>query len=344
MSDSGSKFKNLLNYIGHGLKENNETINVELLKDATVTFHEYQTEVYSYGEIHVSLPPRLHRHCIARSLLGAFESSILRLANQAIGIDEFFSCVRTIALPESDDSWRGGTARPVHPSPDQTSRLWKDGYFRLFLSHSSSDKEFATVLKRWLSKVRIDLFVAHQDIEPNILWQEEIKLALSSCHAMLYLATPEANESVWCQQEIGWALGRGVFLTTYRLETDSKGFASALQGWRKEEDDLVVIREGLVDMLARDDRTEPALRSPMVQVLLESTNEAQSLFALRLLDFMKAFEPADLDRLKQYEVPAELSKSTGLISGLKTLKQRLGLAASSATMNADDDFDPFGDD
>ncbi len=350
MSESGTKFKHLLNYIGNGLKESNANAQLGILKEATVSFHEYQTEVYSYGEIHVELPAQLHRHCIAKQLVAPFESSILRLANQAIGLDEFFVTVRIQALPEDDDSWRGGTARPIHPSPDETSRLWKEGYFRLFLSHSSQNKQFAAELKASLLKVNIDTFVAHEDIEPNLEWQNEIQLGLSSCHALLYLATQAANTSIWCQQELGWALGRGVFITSYKLIGDPVGFPNVRQGWSCPGHDCVRVRHKLLSMLVKQDRTEPVMRGPLVRVLLDASSASQATFALEFLEQLKSIDEQDLGRLQSASFPSDISGNKAIMQRVLTLFKThgatgfTGSSQSAHLASTDDDFDPFEDD
>lgn len=56
----------------------------------------------------------------------------------------------------------------------------------------------------------IKLFVAHADIRISEDWSAEIKNALSSCDAgIAFLTDREAfKASTWCDQEIGWMLGR----------------------------------------------------------------------------------------------------------------------------------------
>ena len=53
--------------------------------------------------------------------------------------------------------------------------FWKEGYFRLFLSHLSKFKVNTAYLQKELLKYGISSFVAHNDIEPTKLWQNEIE-------------------------------------------------------------------------------------------------------------------------------------------------------------------------
>lgn len=81
---------------------------------------------------------------------------------------------------------------------------------RIFISHKVEDKLYAARLKSWLANFGMDAFVAHEDIEVSDLWASSIEENLKSCNALVYICTDRANDSSWCQQEIGWALGRDI--------------------------------------------------------------------------------------------------------------------------------------
>lgn len=81
----------------------------------------------------------------------------------------------------------------------------------IFASHLTKDhvriKKISDALKwNW----GIKLFVAYADIRISEDWSAEIKNALSSCDAgIAFLTDREAfKASTWCDQEIGWMLGR----------------------------------------------------------------------------------------------------------------------------------------
>jgi hypothetical protein len=52
--------------------------------------------------------------------------------------------------------------------------------------------------------------VAHEDIHPTLEWQVEIERALYNMDAFLAIHTPGFKDSFWTQQEIGFAVGRGM--------------------------------------------------------------------------------------------------------------------------------------
>ena len=97
-------------------------------------------------------------------------------------------------------------------------RNWQGGtQFRLFISHISKDKDKAMRLKACLSDYAISGFVAHEDIHPTLEWQDEIERALQAMDAFVAMHTRGFSASFWTQQEIGFAVGRGVKIISLKM-------------------------------------------------------------------------------------------------------------------------------
>lgn len=101
---------------------------------------------------------------------------------------------------------------------------WKPGYVKLFLSHSARHKQFVGAVARELAVVGVHGFVAHDTMTVSKPWQAQIEQALNSMQAFVAIVHSEFNESAWCQQEVGWALGRRVPYFAVRMGTDPVGF------------------------------------------------------------------------------------------------------------------------
>lgn len=101
---------------------------------------------------------------------------------------------------------------------------WKPGYVRLFISHSAQHKSFLGEVAEELAVVGIHGFVAHDTMAFSKSWQAQIEQALRSMQAFVAVVHPEFNESAWCHQEVGWALGRRVPTYVVRMGVDPKGF------------------------------------------------------------------------------------------------------------------------
>lgn len=59
--------------------------------------------------------------------------------------------------------------------------------------------------------------------------QVQIERAPNTADALVALVHPEVNESPWCQQEIGWAHGRGIPVFCVRIGATPTGFPSSVQ-------------------------------------------------------------------------------------------------------------------
>jgi hypothetical protein len=113
--------------------------------------------------------------------------------------------------------------------PEDEERIWREGGFRVFLSHKSENKREASELKGKLNQLGISCFVAHEDIEPTKEWIEEIEKALYSMDALVALITEKFHDSVWTNQEIGFALGRNVLVISLKMGGDPCGFIGKFQ-------------------------------------------------------------------------------------------------------------------
>jgi TIR domain len=114
-------------------------------------------------------------------------------------------------------------------TPTDQKRIWGDEGFRVFLSHKAGVKKETAELKERLALFGISAFVAHTDIKPTKEWQEEIENALASMQAFVALLTSTFHESDWTDQEVGYALARGVPLIAVKLGLNPYGFIGKFQ-------------------------------------------------------------------------------------------------------------------
>lgn len=117
-----------------------------------------------------------------------------------------------------------------------TPSFWQDGYLRLFISHINKHRRFAGRLQQALMKYGISSFVAHKDIAPTKAWENEIITALETCHALIALMHPDFHASSWTDQEIGYAMGRGVVVCSVMIGEKPYGFINRYQAFSAEDD------------------------------------------------------------------------------------------------------------
>ncbi len=108
--------------------------------------------------------------------------------------------------------------------------FWNLGYYKIFISHLTANKIAATNLKSVLATYGISCFVAHEDIEPTKEWANEIEKALLTMDCLCAIITPEFIKSKWCDQEVGFALGRRILVIPIRKGNDPYGLMGKIQG------------------------------------------------------------------------------------------------------------------
>jgi hypothetical protein len=147
---------------------------------------------------------------------------------------------------------RAAIIRPPRNWPDDTK-------FRLFISHISKDKDKATRLRDCLAPYDISGFVAHQDIHPTLEWQVEIERALHAMDAFLAIHTKGFSNSIWTQQEIGFAVARSVKIISFKMGEDPTGFISKHQALPRLDRTAEAIAKEVNDLLLSDDLTAARL-------------------------------------------------------------------------------------
>jgi hypothetical protein len=177
----------------------------------------------------------------------------------------------------------------TEPPETELRSLWSERRFRLFLSHLAKHKAAVSDLKRELENFGISAFVAHEAIKPSLEWQREIELALRSMHSLAALLTPEFQASDWTDQEIGWALGRGVLVLPVRLGIDPYGFAGKIQGISGNLARPRELAKSLFETLLTNPQTHGEARRAFVVALCDSSSYSQSIllrdYVPQILDF-----------------------------------------------------------
>jgi hypothetical protein len=178
----------------------------------------------------------------------------------------------------------GRTPGPYVPAgrasePDLTryDYLWRPDHVRAFLSHISAKHGFVSEVNDELRQIGIDGFVAHVSIEPDAEWQEEIEHALRSCDVLVGLLDPGFSGSHWTQQEVGWALGRGIPVQMIRLGEDPVGFRANKQARTPRKPTPWSVASSIAVGLS----TNPTFGPTVVARLVRSLAEASSYYAGR---------------------------------------------------------------
>lgn len=227
--------------------------------------------------------------------------------------NEFIATVFLEMEVSEDEDWRGksglllDSARVV--SADATSRIWSEGAYRVFLSHKSEAKAETGELKDRLKVFGVSCFVAHEDIHPTKAWQDEIENALSTMDAFVALMTKDFHDSEWTDQEVGYAVARGVPIIAAKLGRDPYGFIGKFQALRTTWGSCP---EDVARLLINNDRMLSAYMLALAGCSSFDMGNAQS----KVLDAIRALSAEQLSQLvATYNANEQLRGSFGFGGG-----------------------------
>lgn len=183
---------------------------------------------------------------------------------------------------------------------DTDNRLFQKDSFRLFISHKDDNKKFANELKKALEVFGISSFVAHEDIEPSTEWQNEIEKALFSMDSLLALLSTGFSASVWTNQEVGVAFGRGIFILSVKAGEDPKGFVGKFQALRPKNNDMNDLATQIAEQLIKNPRTSEKMKSAYIHALSCAAQYAETERWSALLPYVDSLSHEQAVKLLEY--------------------------------------------
>jgi len=140
----------------------------------------------------------------------------------------------------------------------------------VFASHLYKHKLFIHEVKKDLARYGIELFVAHDSITVDSNWQDEIEKALDRADAGLAFLHDGFKDSAWCDQEVGWLLGRHVPVMALHFGTPPYGPLGkhqAQNACNSKAQDLV---DDIVKRISAKDILVPSLTESLITGLFNS--------------------------------------------------------------------------
>jgi hypothetical protein len=222
------------------------------------------------------------------------------------GNDRYSYCVQH--LEQGGDAAIGSLGdylfgTPPESDPGAQFELpWDTNRLRLFLSHVSSEKRLVSEMKKHLSGLGVDAFVAHEDIEPTTEWQDQIELALSTCTAMATILTPGFHESKWTDHEVGFCVARRILVVPVRLGVDPYGLISRYQAYSPRTKEPLAVANGIFGLLCDHVLTSTSMARSLVSQFADSGSFADARANVKLLERIKSWDP---DMLREIEAAVE---------------------------------------
>ncbi|WP_051185895.1 toll/interleukin-1 receptor domain-containing protein [Magnetospirillum fulvum] len=184
--------------------------------------------------------------------------------------NEHFRAVTIEGDDETDPEARQAVPLGGRPNIDPNSlAIWQPGQIRLFISHRDIHKAEAKTLGEALANYGISSFVAHDTIQPMTTWRSEILKGLETMEVMVAFLTEGFHDSIWTNQEVGYALGRNVPVISLKMATeDPKGFIGDVQAVKGRLSDpdytAAEVYKVLAERLGNRERLQGALLTAFV--------------------------------------------------------------------------------
>lgn len=212
------------------------------------------------------------------------------------------------------------------PEPGIDPPFWKDGYVRVFLAHLAVHREFAAELQEAMKRYGLTAFVAHNDIEPTTEWQNEIETALSTCEVLIALMHDGFKESNWTDQEVGFAMGRGLPVFSIRFDQDPYGFIGRFQAFNGNGKTVENLAKEIFDVLRQHKQTKRRMAEVLVAQFESSDSFQNAKDNMRLLEELDAWSPIYSKRItKAAENNGQIEGSWGVPERAKKLVESWGI-------------------
>lgn len=185
-------------------------------------------------------------------------------------------------------------AAPLRVDPS----FWRKGMFRLFVTHLATHRAFAGELQEQLLTYGVSCFVAHNDIEPTLEWQTQIETALATCDALVALLHDKFHASNWTDQEIGFAMGRGVPAFAVRLGETPYGFIGRFQAFNGNGKTAGDLARELFDSYRKNKQTQRKMGEVVVGLFEQSWSFAAAKRHMEYLEELEVWEPSFSARIR----------------------------------------------
>ncbi|CAH6909188.1 TIR domain-containing protein [Vibrio chagasii] len=219
--------------------------------------------------------------------------------------------------------------------PIKEVTFWKAGHFKLFLSHLASFKVQTSHLQAALRKYAISSFVAHEDIEPTKEWLGEIEAGLQTMDALVAILMPGFQESKWCDQEVGIAVGRDVLIIPVRKGLDPYGFIGKYQGIQAQGKNIGEVALAIFTTLVKSPKTKNKVLLALSGAISNATTPEEAIEKVEILksldnvsnELIESLKDQVLDNSLLMDSPDFVSKFNALLTKFGVIKLSAGKVA-----------------
>lgn len=167
------------------------------------------------------------------------------------------------------------------------------------------------------------VFVAHDDIDPSKVWEEEILRQLQSCHVFLLLLSRRFHSSKWTDQETGIAIARGKLVVPLRVDVNPYGFAARYQAFGLGRNKLRTSCLNLFGVLKQEQRTRSRAISSLINAFAGSKDFSDAGDKAELLQECRQMTRRQISGVLEASIAnAQICKSIEATRNLATIIRR----------------------
>lgn len=286
--------------------------------DEVWTSHDNWNGGIDFYNIIFNVPVDLFKKLKRRKVIEQAEKELFRCYEEAMrGEGGTIQISGVIIRPSTSDVLQLGNY--------QNETMWKPGYFRLFISHLSENKNSASNLKRFLQDYGIDGFVAHEDITPSKEWEQEIEAALFSLDALCAIVVPGFEKSQWCDQEVGIALGRRRMVFSIKKGKNPYGFFGKYQAL-PSQNSAKGMAKAVVKAICTNEFTRGDFFSKIVNLVLSASSEVTALRFIQVLLELENVDKQYVGLLHDNIIDNKAAMTRSVLNVVNPLFQKYGLS------------------
>jgi hypothetical protein len=141
--------------------------------------------------------------------------------------------------------------------------------------------------------------VAHEQIAPAKEWEDELRLGLLTCDALVCFLSEGFKKSDWTEQEVGFAISRRILVIPVRLGLNPYGFMARYQGCLGVKKNPPELARELVSILANHQLTSMKIANALVHSFEVSNSFAEAKTRASNLSLVQRWTDGLIERVRR---------------------------------------------
>jgi hypothetical protein len=206
---------------------------------------------------------------------------------------------------------------------------------KIFLCYHSSDKAFAGKIKLHLNGYGLNIFLAHEDIQPTEEWQTRILSELKRTDVFLPLLTDKFLTSKWTAQECGVAVARGTFIVSLKVSIDPFGFLSKYQTFNFRVENIARSCSGIARVICKNRKLQKRFLDGLITSVGQSDSFEEAKERTSLLNNFDGYNRRQInDVLRKAIDNLQIHRSFGARRQLEIFLKECGDKADDAAVKS----------